>query len=270
MILGAVLASAPAVLACDFDDIDGPDVALVLSGGGALTSTQVGVMQIMEEIGVPVHCVLGTSMGSVTGAMYVAGYSPEEIAGIYRDRPWGEIFRGRVSRNDQAFRQKEGYDDYFSDSFAGIGADGLKLPGGLSSMNGLQATFRDILDHIPNESDFTSDLRVPYRSVAMNLSTGEAVAFEDGDLVQTILASMAVPGVFAPRQIDGEFYVDGGMAAQLPVQFAKEMGADIIIAIDTTFEPARLEGKPLCHNHDKPTHRNYGLPQSAGGCGPSR
>ena len=238
------LSLSPAVLACDFDDTDGSDVALVLSGGGALTSTQVGVMQVMEEVGVPVHCVLGTSMGSVTGAMYVAGYSPEQIAQIYRDRPWGEIFRGQVSRNDQAFRQKEGYDDYFSDYFAGVGPDGLILPGGLSSMSGLQATFRDILDHIPNDSNFTSDLRVPYRSVAMNLSTGEAVAFEEGDLVQTILASMAVPGVFAPRQIDGELYVDGGMAAQLPIQFAKDMGADIIIAIDTTFEPARIEGNP--------------------------
>ena len=235
---------SPAVLACDFDDTDGPDVALVLSGGGALTSTQVGVMQVMDEVGVPVHCVLGTSMGSVTGAMYAAGYSPKQIAHIYRVRPWGEIFRGQVSRNDQAFRQKEGYDDYFTDYFAGVGPDGLILPGGLSSMTGLQAAFRDIFDHIPNNSDFTSDLRVPYRSVAMNLSTGEAVAFEGGDLVQTILASMAVPGVFAPRQIDGDYYVDGGMAAQLPVQFAKDMGADIIIAIDTTFEPKRVSETP--------------------------
>lgn len=242
--LAIVLVASPIAQACDFDDTDGLDVALVLSGGGALTSTQIGVMQIMEEVGVPIHCVVGTSMGSVTGAMYVAGYSPEEIADIYRERPWGEIFRGQISRNDQAFRQKEGYDDYFSDYFAGIGPDGLKLPGGLTSMNGLQAAFRDILDHIPNNSDFTTDFRVPYRSVAMNLSTGEAVAFEDGDLVQTILASMAVPGVFAPRQIDGEIYVDGGMAAQLPVQFAKDLGADIIIAVDTTFEPSRVEGSP--------------------------
>ncbi|GGD02495.1 patatin-like phospholipase family protein [Aquisalinus flavus] len=244
LVVFVCLAASSAALACDFDDIDGPDVALVLSGGGALTSTQVGVMQVMEEVGVPVHCVLGTSMGSVTGAMYVAGYSAEEIADIYRERPWGEIFRGQISRNDQAFRQKEGYDDYFADYFAGVGSDGVKLPGGLSSMGGLQATFRDIFYHIPNASDFTRDFRVPYRSVAMNLSTGEAVAFPQGDLVQTILASMAVPGVFAPRQINDELYIDGGMAAQLPVQFAKDMGADIIIAVDTTIEPARVEGSP--------------------------
>lgn len=244
LILICAVTASPVVLACDFDDADGPDVALVLSGGGALTSTQVGVMQIMEEVGVPVHCVLGTSMGSVTGAMYVAGYSPSEIADIYRERPWGEIFRGQISRNDKAFRQKEGYDDYFADYFAGVGPDGVMLPGGLSSMGGLQAAFRDILYHVPNESDFNRDFRVPYRSVAMNLSTGEAIAFEEGDLVQTIMASMAVPGVFAARQIEGELYVDGGMAAQLPVQFAKDMGADIIIAVDTTFEPSRVDGSP--------------------------
>lgn len=244
LILLGIFMNPQAALACDFDDSDGPDVALVLSGGGALTGTQVGVMQVMEEVGVPVHCVLGTSMGSVTGAMYVAGYSAEEIADIYRERPWGEIFRGQILRNDQAFRQKEGYDDYFADYFAGIGPDGVKLPGGLSSMGGLQATFRDIFYHIPNTSDFTRDFRVPYRSVAMNLSTGKAIAFEAGDLVQTILASMAVPGVFAPRPIDGELYVDGGMAAQLPVQFAQTMGADIIIAVDTTVEPSPVEGSP--------------------------
>jgi len=236
--------AAPSALACDFDDADGPDVALVLSGGGALTGTQIGVMQIIEEVGVPIHCVLGTSMGSVTGAMYVAGYDAEEIATLYRERPWGEIFRGRVTRDDQPFLQKDGYDAYFGEYFAGIDSNGLRLPGGLASMNGLQATFREMFDHIPNESDFTQDFRVPYRSVAMNLSTGEAVAFENGDLVQTILASMAVPGVFAPRDIEDDLYVDGGMAAQLPVRFAKDMGADIIIAVDTTVEPSRVEGSP--------------------------
>lgn len=236
--------AASAARACDFDDADGPDVALVLSGGGALTGTQIGVMQIIEDVGVPIHCVFGTSMGSVTGAMYVAGYNAEEIATLYRERPWGEIFRGRVTRGDQPFLQKEGYDAYFGDYFAGVGPDGLRLPGGLATMNGLQATFREIFDHIPNDTDFTADFRVPYRSVAMNLSTGEAVAFEDGDLVQTILASMAVPGVFPPRDIEDELYVDGGMAAQLPVRFAKEMGADIVIAVDTTIEPSRVDGSP--------------------------
>jgi len=237
-----LLAWSPLAHACDMSDEDGLDVALVLSGGGAFTTTQVGAMTLIEELGVPIHCVLGTSMGSVTGAMYVAGYSAEEIADIYRDRDWNAVFRGGISRDEKPYLQKENEDQYLSDYVAGIGPGGLTLPGGFVDMNGLQAEFRRIFSHLPNDIDFQSDLRVPYRAVAMDLSTGDAVGFADGDLVQSILASMAVPGAFAPRQIDGGLYVDGGMASQLPVRMAKEMGADIVIALDTTVKPPELTG----------------------------
>ncbi|MEM9668726.1 MAG: patatin-like phospholipase family protein [Pseudomonadota bacterium] len=228
--------------ACDFDDEDGLDIALVLSGGGAFTTTQVGAMTLIEELGVPIHCVLGTSMGSVTGAMYAGGYSAEEIADIYRDRDWAAIFRGGVSRNEKPYLQKENEDQYFSDYVAGLGPNGITLPGGFGDMSGLQAEFRKLFSHLSNDIDFSTDLRVPYRAVAMDLSTGDAKAFADGDVVQSILASMAVPGVFSPREIDDRLYVDGGMASQLPVRIAKEMGADIVIALDTTVEPPELSG----------------------------
>lgn len=236
----------PAAWACDFNDDDGPDVALVLSGGGALTTTQAGALTLIEELGVPIHCVLGTSMGSVTGALYASGYSAQDIADIYSDgtRDWGAIFRGGIGREDKPFLQKENEDQYFSGYFAGIGEDGIKLPGGFVDMSGLQAEFRRLFGHLPSEINFTTDLEVPFRSVAMNLSTGDAVAFEDGDLVQTLLASMAVPGAYAPREIDGALYVDGGMASQLPVKAAKALGADIIIALDTTIEPPPMTGNP--------------------------
>lgn len=228
--------------ACDDNDEDGLDVALVLSGGGAFTSTQVGAMTLIEELGIPIHCVLGTSMGSVTGAMYVSGYSAADIAEIYKNRDWAAIFRGGTRRDEKPYLQKENEDQYFSDYVAGLGAEGVKLPGGFGDMSGLQAEFRSIFSHLPNDIDFTTALRVPYRAVAMDLSTGDAKAFMDGDLVQTILASMAVPGVFPPRAIDGRLYVDGGMASQLPVRLAKEMGADIVIALDTTVAPPELTG----------------------------
>ena len=240
--ISLLLAFQPAAWACDDNDEDGLDIALVLSGGGALTTTQVGAMTLIEELGVPIHCVLGTSMGSVTGAMYVSGYSPEEIANIYRDRDWAAIFRGGVSRDEKPYLQKENEDQYFSDYVAGLGPNGISLPGGFGDMSGLQAEFRKIFSHLSNETDFSSDLRAPYRAVAMDLSTGDAKGFAEGDLVQAIMASMAVPGVFAPREIDGRLYVDGGMASQLPVRMAKEMGADIVIALDTTIEPPELTG----------------------------
>jgi NTE family protein len=103
-------------------------------------------------------------------------------------------------------------------------------------MRGLRRHFRDLTFHVPLDAAF-DDLAVPYRAVVTDYATGDAVALARGDLVQAMLASMAVPGAFPPREIDGRLYVDGGMAAQLPVRLARDMGADIIIAIDTTVEP---------------------------------
>jgi NTE family protein len=236
-----VLALSPErAFACDFEDEDGLDVALVLSGGGAKASTQVGVMQVMEELDIPVHCITGTSMGSVVGAFYAAGYSPDEIAGFLTNEAtdWGEIFRGRVPRRDKSFIEKTREENYFSGNVASLTKNGVHLPGGIASMQGLKLHFRNILAHVPLEQNF-DDLDIPFRAVATDLATGEAKAFAKGDIVESILASMTVPGLFAPREINGELYVDGGISASLPVALAKDMGADIIIALDVSVKPEK-------------------------------
>jgi NTE family protein len=224
--------SAFPAFACDDDDSDGLDVGLVLSGGGAFASTHVGALQIIEELDVPIHCVVGTSMGSVVGGLYASGYDSHELEDIFLQNDWGPILRGDVNRIDRSYLQKEREDEYFTDYLAGVG-NGLRLPGGVISMQGLRGFYRSLLFHIPIDEDF-DQLRVPYRAVATDLSTGAAIAFEDGDIVEAMLASMAVPGAFAPREIGGRLYVDGGLSQQLPVEAARELGADIIIAIDTT------------------------------------
>lgn len=236
-----VLAASPA-LACDFDDENGLDVGLVLSGGGAKSSTQVGFMQIMDALDIPIHCVAGTSMGAVVGAFYASGYSADEIGEIFIDEDWGAAFRGTIPRTDKSFIQKEREETYFSGDIIGLSRDGLELPSALNSMQGLQTLYRDILRNVPVEIDF-DDLSIPFRAVATDLETGRAVAFEEGDLVSAVLASMAVPGVFAPRIIDGVPYVDGGISSNLPVQTALDMGADIIIALDTTAAPRPSDGR---------------------------
>lgn len=230
---------AGAASACDNDDTDGLDVALVLSGGGALVTTQIGALAEIEALGIPIHCVVGSSMGSVVGALYAAGYDAEALKSAFRDDDWGAIFRGGTDRRQEAYLRKEQDDLYFSGYFAGIGENGVTLPRGFGDMSGLQAHFRQLTRHVSSDSNFDA-LRVPYRAIAMNLTTGDAVAFDQGDLVEAMLASMAVPGVFPPRQIDGVSYVDGGMASQLPVKTAFAMGADIIIALDTTIRPPKL------------------------------
>ena len=229
--------SAPAY-ACDFEDSDGLDVALVLSGGGAKASTQVGVMKLLDEMDIPIHCVVGTSMGAVVGSFYSAGYSADEIGTIMTEHDWGEIFRGKAPRRDKSFIEKEREESYLSGNVAGLSKDGLSLPGGLNSMQGLKSLYRTILQDIPQDINF-DDLELPFRAVAADLETGEAKAFARGDLVESILASMTVPGVFAPREVDGHFYVDGGIAATLPIKIAQDMGADIIIALDVSNAPIK-------------------------------
>jgi NTE family protein len=226
--------------ACDFNDDDGPDVGLVLSGGGALASTQIGALLLLKELGVPIHCVAGTSMGAVVGAFYAAGYEPEEIRDIFKEAPWGELLAPPKYRRDRGYLEKERQDEYFSDYVAGIGEDGkVLLPGGVSSMANLKRFYRKLMFNVPQDSDF-DDLRVPYRAVATDVSTGKARVFGEGDLVEVVLASMALPAVFGPRKVDGRVYLDGGLAQNLPVEAALDMGADIIIAIDNTLEPPEM------------------------------
>ena len=226
----------PAARACDHSDADGPDVALVLSGGGALASTQIGALKVIEEMGVPIHCVVGTSMGAVVGGLYAAGYSAEELEDIFVYTDWPEVFSGRPPREDQSYLQSERASEYLTGALVGLGENGARLPGGMRSMRGLRQHFRSLTFHVPLDADFDA-LSTPYRAVVTDFSSGDAVALSSGDLVQSMLASMAVPGAFRPREIDGVLYVDGGMAAQLPVRQARQMGADIIIAIDTSVEP---------------------------------
>ena len=234
MVLGPSLAHA-----CDNQDTDGPDVALVLSGGGALAATHVSAIKVLEEYDVPIHCVIGTSMGAVVGGFYAAGYDADELEDLFLENNWGEIIRGDIPRRAKPYLQKELESQNFSGYVAGFN-DGLTLPGGVGTMRGLKTFYRSKLSYIPPDTDFDS-LRVPFRAIATDLSTGNADALADGDLVEAMLSSMAVPGAFPARQIGDKVYVDGGMSAQLPLQTALDMGADIIIAIDTSVEPKPVD-----------------------------
>ena len=231
----AITISGMSAYACDHQDTDGPDVALVLSGGGALAATHVSAIRVLEELDMPVHCVVGTSMGAVVGGFYAAGYDADELEALFLENNWGEIIRGDIPRRAKPYLQKEKESQYFSGYVAGYDK-GLTLPGGIGTMRGLKNFYRSKLSYLPDDVSF-DHLRVPFRAVATNLSTGEATEFGKGDIVEAMLASMAVPGAFPARVIDGEVYVDGGMSAQLPLQTAVDMGADVIIAIDTSVRP---------------------------------
>ena len=239
----AVIAAPGLAQACDFDDAEGPDVALVLSGGGALAASQVGAIRVIEEAGVPIHCVLGTSMGAVVGALYAAGHDGEALHEIFIDAEWGEITTGSTPYRNRSFTQKEDQRDFFSDYVLGFSDQGLTLPSGVSSLRTMRRFLRHWTDHVSSVEDFNA-LAVPYRAVATDLSTGEAVILDRGDLVSAAVASMAVPALYSPEVIGDRVLVDGGMSKQVPIDVAREMGADIVIVIDNTRPPADLQGRP--------------------------
>lgn len=240
-----VLAAAPAFAeGCDFDDEDGRlDVGLVLSGGGALASTHIGVLAVLEEEGVPVHCIVGTSMGSVVGGLYAAGWSPDDMRAEFEAADWPRLIQNSRDRDELPFREKNRQDEYFSDYVAGWGEDGLILPSSVTTLRGLQGFYRRMLDEAPPSFDF-DNLPIPFRAVATDLGTGQAAILSEGDLVEAMLASMSVPGLFDPREINGRLYVDGGLSKQLPVDVAYAMGADVVIVVDTTVEPSDPPANP--------------------------
>ncbi|WP_421789395.1 patatin-like phospholipase family protein [Hyphobacterium sp.] len=231
------------VWACDNDDADGADIGLVLSGGGAFANTHIGVIRVLEEEGVPVHCIVGTSMGSVVGGLYAAGYTPDEMRAEFEAADWPQLITNTLSREDLPYREKDRQDEYYSDYVAGWGENGLILPSSVTTLRGLQGYYRDLLDEAPPSFDF-DDLPIPYRAVATDLGTGQAVILGEGDIVEAMLASMSVPGLFDPREINGRLLIDGGMSKQLPVDVARDMGADIIIVVDTTVEPGEPPARP--------------------------
>lgn len=208
---------------------DRPKIALVLSGGGAKGAAHVGVIEILEALRVPVDMVVGTSMGAIVGGMYAAGYSPEDLARMLEETDWRSVFSDRPSVPEQSFRRKEAQDT-FGYIEVGLGAEGFELPSGFITGQRLGFRLKSLLLHTLEINDF-DELHVPFRAVAADLRTGEAVVLEDGSLVDAMRASMSVPGVFAPIEIGDDLLVDGGVLNNFPVNVARNLGADVVIAV---------------------------------------
>jgi NTE family protein len=220
-----------------------PKLALVLSGGGARGAAHIGVLKVLEENHIVPDLIVGTSMGSIVGGLYAAGYSPKEIEDILATIDWGEVFFDTVKRTDRPFRRK-GDDSPYLIPLKLRFIDGKpSLPGGLLGGQKLELTLRDLIVHATDETDFDK-LPIPYRAVAMDLGTSQAVVLAKGDLVTAMRASMSIPGAFAPVVIDGRQLVDGGSAANLPVGIAQRLGAERIIAVNIS-TPLSTEVKGL-------------------------
>lgn len=209
-----------------------PIIGLVLSGGGAKGAAHVGVLRLLEELRIPVDLVVGTSMGSIVGGLYAAGYSPETMEEQLTSLEWSQILSNRpVSRNTTDRSKRD--DGQFARVEIGFHSEGVALPSGFIAGHRLQFIMRVMTLHVANANDFDS-LPIPYRTVATDLLTGDPVIIDGGPLDNAMRASMAVPGVFTPVALDGRILVDGGIVDNLPIDVARAMGAELIIAVNVS------------------------------------
>ncbi|HEX5421470.1 MAG TPA: patatin-like phospholipase family protein [Gammaproteobacteria bacterium] len=231
-------ASLPAFAAClsnppDANGGNRPSIGLALSGGGAHGGAHIGVLKALEELRVPVDCIAGTSIGAVIGGFYATGMKADDLKVILDHLDWDRLFRDTTPRQLRSFRRKRDDDLFLVNLRPGLRSGSIELPIGL-----LQGQVADtILERYTMPAakihDF-DNLPIPFRAVASDIATGQAVVLSSGSLALAIRASMAIPAALTPVEIDKRLLVDGGLAMNLPVEVARNMGADVIIAVDVT------------------------------------
>jgi len=211
-----------------------PRVCLVLSGGGARGIAHVGVLKALEEMHVPIDCVAGTSMGAVIGGLYASGMTASQIDETIRSVDWQEAFRDSPPRRELTFRRKQDDRNFLVRLPLGLKHGHLLLPKGFIQGQKLEETLRQLTLPFGNSTDF-DQLPTPFRAVATDLVTGNAVLLDKGDLAIALRASMSAPGVFAPVEYQGKLLVDGGLAENLPIDVARAMHADVLIVSDVSY-----------------------------------
>jgi NTE family protein len=210
-----------------------PRVGLVLSGGGARGAAHIGVLKALEEMHVPVDVVVGTSMGAVVGGLYASGMSAREVEETLDSLDWQNALRDRPSRTSLNFRRKEDDREFLVHLPLGLRDGDLRVPRGLIQGQKLSARLRDATLPVADIERF-DQLPIPFRAVAADLGTGETVVLDHGSLATAVRASFSLPGVFAPVPVEGRVLVDGGIVDNLPVDVARAMGVDLVIAVDVS------------------------------------
>lgn len=215
-------------------------VALVLSGGGARGVAHLGVLKVLEELRVPVDCVVGTSMGAIVGASYASGVPLDELERKVRAAHWERIFSSSTPRDDQPFREKQDAVSGHSAITMGYGEGRVLLPHSAIAGQDLDRFLQDLVG-TPDELDTFDTLSLPFRAMATDLVTGESVELNDGPLWRAMRASMAVPGAFLPIEHHDRLLVDGGLAMNLPVSVGRQLCGPRVIAIDVGTPPLPRE-----------------------------
>jgi NTE family protein len=239
-LLVAGILSATAQVAFPQDQpLNRQKIGLVLEGGGALGLAHIGVIQWLEEHRIPVSYIAGTSMGGLVGGVYSTGRSPAEVRELVSSIPWNTVLRGQVPFNNLTYRRKEDSYQYPGSIEFGL-KKGLQFPEGFNS--GQEVQF--ILDRVAlpySTMRSFNDLPIPFGCVATDLVTAKPYVFRSGSLSTALRSTMSLPGIFTPVHADGQIFADGGLLDNLPVDVAKQMGADIVLAVHLETEPMNPE-----------------------------
>lgn len=208
-----------------------PTVGVALSGGGAKGFAHIGVLKVLEEVGLPIDYIAGTSMGSIVGGLYAIGYSAADLEDIVLKIDWDDMLTDRATRRSLTMEQKQWDGRYL---LALPIRDGkIHLPSGVVGGHKISRLLSQLTQPVHNIRDF-SDFAIPYAAVATDIVTGKAVTLTSGFLPDAMRASMAIPSIFTPVKIGDYLLVDGGLVRNLPAQDVHDMGADIVVGVDVS------------------------------------
>ncbi len=206
-----------------------PKIGLTLSGGGAKGLAHIGILQAIDSAGLKIDYITGTSMGSVVGGLYAAGYSGDSIEVLAKSLDWELLFSSSPQLDQISIEEKSEYNSYALT--VPIEKKKLKLGTGIIEGQELWLKLSELFHPVYDITDF-SKLPIPFKCIGTDLETGNAVAMDHGNIVTAIRASMAIPSVFTPVQYENKLLVDGGIVNNFPVLDVKEMGADYVIGVN--------------------------------------
>ncbi len=219
-----------------------PRIGLALEGGAALGFAHVGVLEWMEENRIPIDAIAGTSMGGLIGGLYASGLSPAQIREVAKTAEWDKLLGGESSFRDLAYRRKEDKIAFPNRLDLGLRRDGLLLPAAFNDGHAIGILLSRLLVAYPALKSF-DELPTPFRCVAADLVSGRAKVFDSGNLGEALRSTMSIPALFAPVRTEKEAFVDGGLLDNLPVDVARAMNVDIVIAVHLSkgpFDPKQI------------------------------
>ena len=235
----SILSISVSAYSQDTTSVKRPKVGLVLSGGGAKGAAHIGVLKYIEEAGIPIDYIAGTSMGSIVGGMYALGYSADEILDIISAVDWDRLISNNVERRKISYTNKvESCSQLVTIPFS-VGTDQEELqkrsfknslPTGIVSGDNLINLFNSLSVGYSDPVDF-NDLPTPFLCIATNVINGEADVLDKGVFSKSLRASMAIPVLFDPVKIDETLYADGGLVNNFPAEQCRAMGADFVIGV---------------------------------------